>query len=80
MIQKEQPIKYITFQVQKKRLQCYDSLKKFLWSSNKITYENIRKTATVQRDDYTTGCLLDDALTGCLLDDAAIIIKWLQYT
>ena len=23
------------------------------------TYENIRKTATGQRDDYTTGCLLD---------------------
>ena len=27
--------------------------------NNKITYENIRKTATGQRDDYTTGCLLD---------------------
>ena len=26
---------------------------------NKITYENIRKTATGQGDDYTTGCLLD---------------------
>ena len=23
------------------------------------TYENIRKTATGQRDDYTTGCLID---------------------
>ena len=23
------------------------------------TYENIRKVATGQRDDYTTGCLLD---------------------
>ena len=23
------------------------------------TYENIRKTTTGQRDDYTTGCLLD---------------------
>ena len=23
------------------------------------TYENIRKVATDQRDDYTTGCLLD---------------------
>ena len=23
------------------------------------TYENIRKSATGQRDDYTTGCLLD---------------------
>ena len=26
---------------------------------NKITYESIRKTATGQGDDYTTGCLLD---------------------
>ena len=27
--------------------------------NNKVTYENIRKTATGQEDDYTTGCLLD---------------------
>ena len=26
---------------------------------NKITYENIRKIANGQEDDYTTGCLLD---------------------
>ena len=26
---------------------------------NKVTYENTRKTATDQGDDYTTGCLLD---------------------
>ena len=25
--------------------------------NDKITYENIRKIATVQRDDYTIGCL-----------------------
>ena len=25
----------------------------------KVTYENIRKIATGQGDDYTTGCLLD---------------------
>ena len=25
---------------------------------NKVTYENIRKIATGQGDDYTTGCLL----------------------
>ena len=25
----------------------------------KVTYDNIRKIATVQGDDYTTGCLLD---------------------
>ena len=28
-------------------------------SNDKITYENIRKIATGQGDDYTTGCLLD---------------------
>ena len=28
---------------------------------NNITYENIRKIATGQGDDYTTGCLLDYA-------------------
>ena len=27
--------------------------------NKKTTYENIRKFATGQRDDYTTGCLLD---------------------
>ena len=27
--------------------------------NNKLTYENIRKIATGQGDDYTTGCLLD---------------------
>ena len=27
--------------------------------NNKETYENIRKVATGQGDDYTTGCLLD---------------------
>ena len=26
---------------------------------NKVTYQNIRKIATGQGDDYTTGCLLD---------------------
>ena len=28
--------------------------------NNKVTYENIRKIATGQGDDYTTGCLIDD--------------------
>ena len=28
-------------------------------TDNKVTYENIRKIATGQGDDYTTGCLLD---------------------
>ena len=27
--------------------------------NNKVTYKNIRKLATGQGDDYTTGCLLD---------------------
>ena len=27
--------------------------------NNKVTYEKNRKIATVQGDDYTTGCLLD---------------------
>ena len=27
--------------------------------NEKVTYENIRKIATGQGDDYTTGCLLD---------------------
>ena len=26
---------------------------------NKVTYENVRNIATVQGDDYITGCLLD---------------------
>ena len=30
-------------------------------NSNIKTYENIRKIATGQRDDYTTGCLLDNS-------------------
>ena len=29
--------------------------------NNKITYENIRKIATGQEDDYATGCILDHA-------------------
>ena len=27
--------------------------------NNKTTYDNIRRTATSQGDDYTTGCLID---------------------
>ena len=30
-----------------------------LVKNDKVTYENIRKIATGQGDDYTTGCLLD---------------------
>ena len=34
---------------------------KIFWSTknNLITYDNIRKISTSQRDDYTAGCLLD---------------------
>ena len=35
--------------------------KKLFWligKNNKVTYENVRKIATGQRDNYTTGCLL----------------------
>ena len=32
--------------------------------NNKVTYENIRKIATNQGDDYTTGCLLDYSYFG----------------
>ena len=45
-----------------KRLQCYDWRKNFFdepIKDIKVTYENIRKIATGQGDDYTTGCLLD---------------------
>ena len=44
------------------RLQRYDWCKKLYWSTNKkykVTYENIRKIATGQGDDYMAGCLLD---------------------
>ena len=36
-------------------------MKKNQWKNDKITYENIRKIATGQGNDYTTGCLLDYA-------------------
>ena len=45
-------------------MQQYDWWKIFFdqpVKNNKITYENIRKIATGQGDDYTTGCLLDYA-------------------
>ena len=37
---------------------------------NKVTYENIRKTATGKGDDYTTGFLLDYP---CLRDSYKMI-------
>ena len=38
--------------------------------NDKITYENIRKVATGQEDDYATACLLDYIYFN-------IITKWL---
>ena len=57
-MRKEQTIK----ECRNKRLQRYDWWKKLSdepVKQNKATYENIRKIATGQGDDYTTGCLLD---------------------
>ena len=46
-----------------KSLQYYDWWKKIFWSTKnkyyKTTYDNIRKIATGQGDDYASGCLLD---------------------
>ena len=46
-------IKYYNIMINGENL--FDQLIK----NNKLTYENIRKIATGQGDDYTTGCLLD---------------------
>ena len=48
--------------VEIKELQCHNWWKKLFdrpVKNNIITYENIRKIATGQGNDYTTGCLLD---------------------
>ena len=50
---KEQAIKDYNFMIDGKNF--FDQPIK----NNKITYENIRKIATGQGDDYTAGCLLD---------------------
>ena len=39
--------------------------------NDKVTYKNIRKIATGEGDDYTTGCLLDSMFT------LKVITKWL---
>ena len=54
------------------KLQCYDWWKTFFDQpvrNNLITYDNIQKIATGQRDDYTTGCLLDYNYFKKLQDD-----------
>ena len=53
MIQKEQLLKAIIFLINGETF-LDQSIK-----NNKATLENIRKIATGQEDDYTTGCLLD---------------------
>ena len=37
----------------------YENVFDQLIKNNKVTYENIRKIATGEGDDYTVGCLLD---------------------
>ena len=39
-------------------MQCNDWWRKLFWSTSKKWQSNIRKIATGQGDDYTTGCLL----------------------
>ena len=36
-----------------------DGKKPFCKKNDKLTYKNIKKAATGQGNDYTTGCLLD---------------------
>ena len=46
--------------------------------NNKVTYENIRKIAITQGDDYMTGCLLDYSYFKgySKFEQAAIIRCW----
>ena len=37
----------------------YENVFDQLIKNNKVTYENIRKIATGEGDDYTVGCVLD---------------------
>ena len=81
---------------QNKWLQCYDWRKKLFYQpvkNDKITYENSRKVATSQGDDYTTGCLLDytyfkscykiiaiDLSKQQALDDDSKVIQQINFT
>ena len=50
------------FKRRNKRLQCYDRCTNFFYQPIKNdlkTYNNILKIATIQGNDYATGCLLD---------------------
>ena len=54
--------RYYLTNVELKDYNVHDSWKKKInqrVKNNKITYENIRKVVTGQRDDYTAGCFLD---------------------
>ena len=55
----EKVMKILSSNYRNKKLQCYDRWKKFCWSNRKRAYDNIRKIATSQDDNYTTGWLLD---------------------
>ena len=54
----------IIFQLWKQKITMLWQMEDKKWSNQPIkndlkTYDNIRKIATGQGDDYTTGCLLD---------------------
>ena len=62
MIHKEQVLKTITLIVEIKDYNVMINGENFFdqpVKNKKVTYETIRKIATGQGDDYTTGCLLD---------------------
>ena len=44
--------------------------------NNKVTYENIRKIAIGQGDDYTTGCLLDYSYFTDTYKMIAVDLSW----
>ena len=60
---KEQVIKDTVFQIKKLKITMLWLTEKNVFGqpikNDKVTCENIRKIATGQGDDYTTGCLLD---------------------
>ena len=62
MIHKEQVLRYYLPNVEMKNYNVMINGETFFdqpIKNNKVTYESIKKIATGQGDDYTTGCLLD---------------------
>ena len=58
MIHKEQVIEDTIFQMYSVMIDGKNFFDQPV-KNDKVTYENIRKVATGQEDDYTAGCLLD---------------------